>query len=112
MSKIDFFSRLSRFAKRTYHLFQKKLSKNENIFWYSEKQYLLLRFNSWATFWEVCELKKHIEVASFAMFLLMKCWKFQSTIRISKNAAVCGFYLLVVRVIQQPHQRIMFNPLF
>jgi len=127
MSKIDFFRGLSRFARtcrntisrRITHAYgrisqtcQKKLSKNENIFWWCKKEYLFLWLNSWATFSEAQELKKHNEIANFARFLFSKCWKFQMDTRISKMPQACGFYLFVSRVIQQPRERIMFNPFF
>ena len=102
MNKIDFFSRLSRFAKparlnrlprfvRICLFFFKKIYPIKNIFEYSKKEYLFLPFSSCVTFgkaqWEACELKKHNQIASFAIFLSLECWKFQSTVRISKSAA-------------------------
>jgi len=71
-----------------------------------------LPLNSWATFAEAQKLKKHNEIANFAMFLLMKSRKFQIDTRIGKMPRLCGIYLFVSRVILEPHQRIMLSPRF
>ena len=106
MSKLDFFSRFSRhFERKSKNIFKKIAAKK--IFLLFFKKVLFLSLDSWATFAEAHKLKKLNEIASFAMFLLMKCTKFQCITRMSKSAAVCGFYLLVVRVILEPQRRIV-----
>ena len=105
-------NRLLRVFEQLRQFFFKKIAQSENIFWWFKKEYIFLRLNSWVTFSETREAKKHNEIANFAMFLFSKCTKFQKDTRIGKMPQVCGFYLFVSRVIVQPRKRIMFNPFF
>ena len=92
--------RLSSHFERMSQTFCKKIPAKKIFSLFSKKQYLSLPLNSWATFAEAHKLKKHNEIANFAMFLSMKCWKFQNVIRMSKNAA--GVRILLVSYVGHP----------
>ena len=103
--------RLSRHLGWIGQTFFKKIS-SKNFFLLFFKKLVFLQFDSAASFSDAKELKKHNEIANFAMFLSLKSRKFQGTIRMSKVPQACGFYLLVLRVILEPQRRIMLSPRF
>ena len=75
---------------------QKNLSKNENIFWWLKKLLLSLPLNSWAKFWETKNGENGLNSEVCYVLVDKKCKKFQTTTRISINAAAMRVCLFVV----------------